>query len=414
MTSNILSIDALAARDDSIIKKEFYPYAPYTQTYGANDEIRIAIQSKDSYLLPCESYLYLKLTATTTGTHGDNDTAVTFVENFASFLFSEVRYELNGVTVDSLRNVGRASTMKLNAASRGSHLNAYFKYCKAARGTSAMGTNTARTKIFDVVLPLSVWFGFLDDYQKIIPNAKHELVLTVARSSLDCCKNGGTLATAATVNIVINQILWKMPHITLSDRMKLNMLNYLSRSRKIVVQHRSMEMFEYPQLPTSRSNIWAVKTVSHLSRPRYVIFGFQTDRKDVRVADASVFDICHATDVRLHLNSQTYPYNMSDLDIGGGVCAQLYNAYVSIQSSYYNNTEIANFFNMTYTEFQKNPLFVFDTSRADESLINSAVDIKLEIRTRDDIPANTAAYCLVIYESEFTYSPFDGIVVRSV
>lgn len=70
-SSNILSIDKLAVRDDTIIKKEIYPYAPYTTSFGEADEIRIAIQSQDSYLLPCESYLWMQISATTTGEHQD-------------------------------------------------------------------------------------------------------------------------------------------------------------------------------------------------------------------------------------------------------------------------------------------------------------------------------------------------------
>lgn len=126
-------------------------------------------------------------------------------------------------------------------------------------------------------LPLRVLINFTDDYCKIIANAKHELILNLARSTLECCRGGGVADTAATVGLQITQILWKMPQVTLSDQMKLNMLNYLSRNRKIHVQYRSMDLFEYPALPTTTSPIWAVKTVSHVSRPRYVKY----NKKDV-------------------------------------------------------------------------------------------------------------------------------------
>lgn len=131
-----LNIDALAARDDSIIRKEFYPYSPYTTSYADTDEIRIAIQSQDSYLLPCESYLYMQLTATTVGANAQGDDEINFVTNFPSFLFSDVRYELNGVEIDRLRNVGRASTMKLKIASRTSQISGYHLFCNSMECTS--------------------------------------------------------------------------------------------------------------------------------------------------------------------------------------------------------------------------------------------------------------------------------------
>lgn len=410
--ADTLSIDTLAVHDDSIIRKEIYPYVPYTTTYGESDEIRIAIQSKDAYLLPCESYIYLQIGATTTGTHVDaDDDEIYFVNNFASFLFSDVRYELNGVEIDRVRNVGRASTMKLLAASRASHLLGYAKFSKAYENTSPRGTTE---KSYDVVIPLSVWFGFCDDYRKIILNCKHELILNRSRGSLDCTTGGGTAVTSAVVSIAVKKIEWKMPHVTLSDRVKLNMLSYLSRNRKITIQHRSMDIMEYPALPETTNQIWSVKTVSHMNRPRFVVVGLQTNRKNVKKSSATKFDACHISEVRLHLNSQIFPYNMNELNIGGGIFAELYNTYNSIQASYYNGIESSNPFGASCDAFQKSPVFVFDTSRTDESLIDSSVDIRVEIKANRAIPANTAAYCLIIYENEFIYSPFDGIVIRKI
>lgn len=363
-------------------------------------------------MLPSESYIYIQLAATTAGQYNAaTDPEIKFVSNYASFLFSDVRYELNGVEIDRVRNVGRASTMKLMVASRASHLTGYAHFSKSFETTSPR--KTVET-LYDAIIPLSVWFGFCDDYRKIILNCKHELILNRARQSFDCTTGGITTAAGAVVSIAVKKIEWKMPHITLSDRMKLNMMNYLSKNRKITIQHRSMEIMEYPVLPQSTSHMWAVKTVPFVNRPRYVIVGLQTDRNGVRVRNAAKFDACNVSELRLHLNSQIYPYNMSETNISTGLYAELYNRYTSIQSSYYNGTEAANPFNISCTSFQESPLFVFDTSRADESLIDSAVDIRVEIKARQNIPTNTAAYCLIIYDNEFTYSPFDSIVMRKI
>lgn len=417
MASNgILNIGALALHDDSIIRKEYYPYGPYTTSYGDSEEIRIAIQSQDSYLLPCESYLFIELTATTAGTHGTGHAEINFVNNFASFLFSDARYELNGVEIDRVRNVGRTTTMKLLTASRTSQLAGFNSFTKAMESTSpripAAETDTTQRK-YNIVLPLSVWFGFCDDYRKIILNCKHELILNRSRNTTNCIKGGSPTAGAARITFTINKIQWKMPHITLSDGVKLGMLNYLSKNRKITIQHRSIDMIEYPALPTTTSNMWAVKTVSHVNRPRYIIVGLQTNR-DTLTANASEFDSCEVEEVRLHMNSQIYPYNMSPINLEDGQYAELYDMYRRIQPSYYNDSESQNLFALNFGAFQTCPLFAFDTSRADESLIDSSVDIKVELKARANIPAGTAAYCLIIYDNQFTYSPFDGLVVRNI
>lgn len=295
----------MAVRDETIIKKEIYQYTPYTTSFGESDEIRIAIQSKDSYLLPCESYIYMQVAATTAGAHVNTDAEVKFVNNYASFLFSDVRYELNGVEIDRVRNTGRSSTMKLMIASRSSSLFGYHQFCKSFESTTARRDEVT---LFDVVIPLSVWFGFCDDYRKIILNCKHELILNRARQSLDCTSGGGAAATASTVSMAVRKIEWKMPHIILSDPVKLNMMNYLAKNRKIPIQYRSMEMIEYPELPQTTNHMWSVKTVSQLNRPRFVVVGLQTNRNGVRIRNASKFDPCDVTGVRLHLNSQIYPY----------------------------------------------------------------------------------------------------------
>lgn len=88
--------------------------------------------------------------------------------------------------------------------------------------------------------------------------------------------------------------------------------------------------------------------------------------------------------------------------------------YAQIHSSYYNGSEAPNPFQMKVGEYQNSPLFAFDTSHADESLIGTSVDIKVEIKASQNLPGGTSAFCLIVYDNEFTYSPFDGLVVRTV
>lgn len=94
-----------------------------------------------------------------------------------------------------------------------------------------------------------MWFGFCDDYRKIIVNCKNELILNRSRNTINCTRGGNAAADAARVTLTIMKIQWKMPHITLSDSVKLGIMNYLSKTRKITIQYRSMDMMEYPTLP---------------------------------------------------------------------------------------------------------------------------------------------------------------------
>lgn len=91
----MLSIDTKAERDETITRKQFHTYTPFTNAYGHGDEIRIAIQSQDLYVLPCESYLMIEVAAARKADAPAEQNGV-FIYNFESAFFSDVRYEING------------------------------------------------------------------------------------------------------------------------------------------------------------------------------------------------------------------------------------------------------------------------------------------------------------------------------
>lgn len=260
MNSNsILNIGAHAAQDSSIVKKEFYTYTPFTNSFNESQEIRIIIQNQDSCLLPCESYLYMQVTVST---EQYKDTTpvkerIKFVHNFASFLFSDARYELNGVEIDRIKNTGITSTLKLRTASCELNTMGYFNFNKSMSQKEA---ESSKTVVYDVMIPLSVWFGFCDDYRKVILNSRHELILNRARSSLNSVCGGKDDAGSTNVKISVSKLEWKMPHITFADNIKLNMNTFLSKNKWLPIKFRSWDLYEYPELPKTMEHLWTVKT----------------------------------------------------------------------------------------------------------------------------------------------------------
>lgn len=83
--------------------------------------------------------------------------------------------------LDRVKNVGRATTMKLQAASRGSCITGYGDFCRIYKNTSPRTENAGVNLVYDVVIPLRCWFGFADDYLKLIMNGKHEIIMNLAR-----------------------------------------------------------------------------------------------------------------------------------------------------------------------------------------------------------------------------------------
>ncbi|KAE9522451.1 hypothetical protein AGLY_017112 [Aphis glycines] len=99
--------------DCKITQMQYHSFLPYSTTaLSNNDEIRISIQNMDAYTLPSESYLYiegkLNIPADITAEKGEFN----FTNNGLAFLFSEIRYEINGVEIQKLKSPGISSSLK--------------------------------------------------------------------------------------------------------------------------------------------------------------------------------------------------------------------------------------------------------------------------------------------------------------
>lgn len=402
MSSEILQIKGSIAQNNDIISHQFHTYAPYTTAFNVNDEIRITIQSQDLIVAPWESYLKIELSiAKEDGTPFGGNEAM-FSINFITFLFSEIRYELNGVEIDRCKMPGITTLMKNMIACQSTDLKSYLLFTNGSGRPLAVGT-------YHIVVPLRFLFGFCDDFRKVILNSKHELILVRSRTNTNMF-----IAATETASFTVNRIQWKVPHITLGDGAKLTMLKTLSRNESLFLPFRSWDLYEFPTIPEATRNTWSVKTTSQVNKPRYVVIGFQTNRMNVIQSDASLFDHCNISNIKLYLNNEKYPYDDMNVNFATSNYQELYHMFQCIQNSFYNGCAFFNPSNMNLDAFAARPIFAFDCSRSDDSIKVGMVDIRVEIESRINIPANTSAYCLIIHDNLFEYSPFTSRVHRVV
>jgi hypothetical protein len=399
--SEILNVNSSPVSDENITSIQYHTYSPYTNAFNNNDEIRIAIQQQDLYLLPHDSLIYVEANITIRPDTAENAVLPNYINNFAAFLFDEIRYELNGFEIDRCKNVGITSTMKGYSSFSPNDMN----HLKIATWKV---NERAATAAFSCAIPLNTLLGFAEDYQKIVMNAKHELIIVRSRSDINCF-----VGAIDVMNIAVTKIQWKVPHVTVADRAKLQLLKYVDRKQPIQMAFRSWELYEYPTLPQTDRHVWSVKTSNQLNKPRYIILGFQTSRKNVITANSSLFDHCNISDIKLHLNSECYPYDNLNLNFAENQYTLLYDMYAKFQKSYYNRQSTSPL--VTLEEFKnRTPLFVIDCCRQNESLKNSTVDIRIEIQARQNIPANTSAYCLIINDTEISYNPYTNVVSKAI
>jgi hypothetical protein len=395
--ADILNIGDEPIFDDRIVKIETHAYNPFANTtFGHSDEIRIPIQQQDLYTLPFESFLYIegKLTKTRPADGAD----VVLSNNCVAFMFDEIRYELDGVEIDRNRNVGITSTLK-------NYITLSSDKSVILRNAGWEEQMTTADGYFNFCVPLYVLLGFCEDYRHVVINARHELILIRARNDNNCLMGNSALEPV----IELFKIQWRMPHVSLNEINKLSMLRTLESGHYLSMAFRSWDLYEYPLLQRTTKHSWAIKTANQLEKPRYVIFALQTDRKNNMLEDMSRFDHCNLTNVKLYLNSESYPYEDMNLDFGKNRWAVLYDMYARFCKTYlgYEYLEPS----LTVSNFLRHgPFVIIDCSRQIESIKSATVDIRLEFETKENVPANTTAYCLIIHDRVIQYNPLTNIV----
>lgn len=399
---DILNVNEKAFFDNSLVNVEKHSHLPYiSNSFNNNDEIRIPIQQTDIYTLPWDSYIYIEGKLLTD--KGAVSTTATFVNNFFGHLFEEMRYEIGGKVLDRVKNPGIATTLKGYVSFNQNEVKRLLNAGWNTDNNCTVKVNDVKTGYFNICVPLRILFGFAEDFKKIIINLRQELVLIRSNSDHNAIFNSNSIE----INKVhIDKIIWKIPHISVSDVERLKLLSFIENGTELEIGFRNWELFEYPQLQKSQSHTWSVKSATQLEKPRYIIIAFQTDRKNKFTVNASKFDHCNLTNIKLYLNSEMFPYDNLNLNFDKNQFAILYEMYSNFQQSYYERENEPLFSPVDFKDIA--PLIVIDCSRQNEILNSGSVDIRLEFDTNKDIPDSTAAFCLILHDKIIKYSPLTG------
>lgn len=402
---DILDINQGPMFDETLWEKEYHTFNPYASSrLGNNDEIRIPIHHEDAYTLPSDSYIYIEGRALKND--GSGGSTVPFINNCMAFLFEEIRYEISGITVDSTKKVGISSTLKGLVSLTPYELNAV----KTSGWSLPNYTVTSNANgYFDFCVPLRLLLGFAEDYKRAIINVKQELVLIRSSSDEDIIEApSGTSSATLDWKLRLDKIVWRVPILKIATEQHISLLQTLKSDRELVIPFRNWEMQEFPIVPSSQRQTWAIKTSSNLEKPRYVIFAFQTGKRSNLSKNAGSFDHCYLKNIKLYLNSQFFPYDNLHLEFSKDRFGVLYEMYAKFQSSFYGRTNAPL---LSPEEFKAlAPIVVIDCSKQNEAVKASTVDIKIDFETDKSIPSNTTAYCLILHDTIVTYKPLTGVV----
>lgn len=401
--ADLLRIQSPIQFDETIAQYDVQTYMPYSSmSFANNDEIRIVIGQSDLYVLPSKSSIRVcgrLLKADETGATARTN----LVNNAICHLFQEVKYFLNSVEIDCNKNPGITSLMKNLVSSTPSEKslleNANFiGVAETNKMTNAQG-------YFDICLPLSKIFGFAEDYNRIIINSKHELVLIRTNTDNNAVIQSGE---EEDFKIKISKVEWLVPQIKVNDDEKLNLLKFISKNKPISMSFRSWELMENPLLQQTQKNVWVLKTSTQLEKPRFIILGLQTARKNSKVKNASQFDQCGIQNVKVFLNSQSYPYGNINNNFTQNEVSVIYEMYCNFQRSYYGKEPKPLLSRNEFVSYA--PIIVLDTSFQNEKIKSGSVDIRLELETAANIPGETSAFALIIHDRIVEYNVLNSVV----
>ncbi|XP_073980220.1 uncharacterized protein [Rhodnius prolixus] len=404
----ILDVNKKVNFEERITDFEFHSHQPFNQSFENSDEIIIAVQHQDIYTVPAKSFLYIQGQLIKEGSKTIDPSELRIVRNGFLFLFDEIKYQLNGVLVDHVRNPGITSTLKNYASlspdkASGMEMSGWMMPTEYVKLADENGN-------FDACIPLDIVMGFFEDYNQIILNGKHELILHRSRTDNDSIQ---VLKDHPNVkaSIKLKSVQWKMPYVKVSDEQRLKFLSLVNKGKTVHMAFRSWDLVENPSLPTNTNKqTWSVKTSTNLEKPRYIIIAFQTNKKNNAESDMSQFNHCSISNVKLHLNSEVYPYDDLNIDFSKNHFTVLYYMYRNFQHSYYakENQPL-----LSREEFRdEGPIIVIDCSRQSEAIRSSSVDIRIDLETTENFKANTTVYALILHDALVQYDPLSGLVRR--
>ena len=326
--SSILRITDPIPSDDSIDKYEHFEYEPVAGTNLNNfrGDIRLYIETQDIFTHPSESFLFIEghLTKAADGTAYTDADLISLTNNTVMHLFKNIRYELSCQEIEKIMYPGQATTMLgllkyPDDFSKSKGLNQlWYKDTTARANAQNVGWNVRKLYVinnsepkgtFSFRIPLKHIFGFCTDYDKIVYGLKHNLTLIRNNDHNAIFRANGV----DPGKITFRKISWFMPHVTPADKDKMELYKIIERKEKAPVGYRIIQ-YTNASIPQTTTFSWRLAVKSSPEVPRFIIVGFQTDKRNNQEQNPSIFDNVDVRNIYAMLISNKYPtldYNIS-------------------------------------------------------------------------------------------------------
>ena len=440
--ADILQITEDIPVDDSIYEYEYKEYNPIAGNIGDlnRGSIVIVIEAQDIYTHPAESFLIVEgELIKDDGTRYVNDDEVALINNGIMYLFSDVRYHLASHEIEVLQNPGHASTMLgmlkyPDDFSKSQGLNqCWIKDTGAGDGNTGRDGNEGfrlrRNYIinmpegvnnkgkFNFKIPLKYFFGFCEDYRKILYGMQQRLTLTRTGDNNAILRRNAAVGGGAAANGKVNltKISWFMPHVIPSDAYRLQLDKIIERKEKIPVGYRMLQCDNIPATGGGAGFTWRLGVKSSPDIPRFIIVGFQTNKNNDQTTNPAIFDHCEVRNIYVTLNAKRYPDIDYENDFTINKFSRIYGDAATFRKKFYNMDELVSNHNINPVDYKNlYPLFVFDVTKQSEKLKTSVSDIHIKATFNNNNPPNgTMAYAVIISDRLFHFVS-DGSKITNI
>ena len=409
MDSSILEFAQKYEEDTRIKSIEPFPYLPITGTqYNTPSIIRIDIESQDEYFLPHLSWLQVEGRILQANDAAYVNEAVSITNNGLMYLFSNIKYLLNGNEIENMNHPGPGSTMFGHAR----YSKDYALGPGLAHGwypdtsTEAANTNLGwlkrkqhfilgphETGYFSVPIYLDHFNGMAEDYDKVIYGMRHSMYFTRKATDDDAIFRA---AGAPAGKIVLSKITWWMPRVIPSEAESYKLYKQISDKITVTCAYR-MRQCASINISGVQNYTWNLGVRMATEKPRYVIIGFQTGKSGSQTQNAALFDHCQVVNMKVRLNSTEYPSTDFNTDFARNNYAGFYQNMLNFMRNYNGVDRLVSSTGIDAQEYKSLfPLFFFDVSRQSERLNQGVVDISVNMNFAANTGLNTYAYALVI------------------
>jgi hypothetical protein len=385
-------------------------------SYGYSDEIRIPINLQDGMIaLPHECMVHIEGVLT----KSPDTSQAMMCFNSPSYLFDSVRLEIGGIEIDRCKNVGVTSTMRHYLTLRQSDLNSGSNSgCHIIDDIPQKTVDVSADGYFDVCIPLRTWLGYIDDWKRVLINARGEVIFI--RSGNDRAVLYGTSAEEAS-KITITSMTLRLPFIKVYDEERINILKRLKNNDVITMPFRTYDLYEYPAVPTNSEKFsWTIKTSSGAQVPSYLVIGFQENPNEYKTP-AHKYNHQDVEEYRGYLNTNEYPYTPQYANFTKERFAVPYDEFSKFHSSYNNRLSSGDPITSSASSVISrklfkaiSPLYVVDCSAHEKLATTGAVDVRIEVSSAKVFPQGTTCYCLIIHDRVVQYYPLTNEVRKII